>query len=186
MARNQVVQAFPVDEKPAETEVVQAPVQFIAEDETMTTYGMTVAQIIEVNRVECERIANESAAKDETITAKEAKIVELVEYGKKKNAMLQEVVTADQAKAVQVAELGAKIDSLTIDLGVARMLAKQAKASSVPAGIERLPGGGIRLAVTLDVDEAAPLLSWAESAGEDPAEYIAKTLKDAMVMVVSS
>jgi hypothetical protein len=40
--------------------------------------------------------------------------------------------------------------------------------------------------VTLDVDEATPLLSWADGAGEDPAEYIAKQIKDALVAVTSS
>ena len=65
------------------------------------------------------------------------------------------------------------------------MLKDQAK-TGIPVGLELLPGGGIRLGVTLDVDEATPLLSWADSAGEDPAEYIAKQIKDALVAVTSS
>jgi len=73
-----------------------------------------------------------------------------------------------------------------MDLGVARMLLKQEKASGIPQGIVRLENGGIRLAVELDQDEAGPLLSWAESAGEGPAVYIARQIKDALVMVVSS
>jgi hypothetical protein len=144
---------------------------FIAQRDTMTVYGQTVDEIITGMREDVQRFKEEAEAAgatiialNETITAKNAKIDELVEYSKKKNETISE---------------------LRIDLGVARMLKYQGKAG-IPVGLERLPGGGIRLGVTLDVDEATPLLSWADGAGEDPAEYIAKQVKDALVAVTSS
>jgi myo-inositol-1-phosphate synthase len=177
MGRNKDVPAFPVDEQLAAVAVGQveepaadqepspAPTEFIAQGDTMTVYGATVDGIVEADRTDLQRIMGESAAKDTVIAAKNAKIEELVEYGKAKNG---------------------EITELKKDLGVARMLLKDGKVSAVSQGIERLPGGGIRLAVTLDCDDAAPLLSWAEGAGEDPETYIAKIIQDAVVSVVSS
>ena len=144
---------------------------FIAQRDTMTVYGQTVDEIITGMREDVQRFKEEAEAAgatiialNETITAKNAKIDELVEYSKKKNETISE---------------------LRIDLGVARMLRDQAK-SGIPVGLERLPGGGIRLAVTLDVDTATPYLSQAESAGEDPAVYIQRMVEEAVLAFAAS
>ena len=162
--------AFDAPAKPEADE--QPPAEpIIAQDDTMTASGLTVGQMVEAAKMDKQRLQGELDARDatiqglnETVSAKNAKIDELVEYSKKKNA---------------------EIGELKIDLGVAR-LAKDSAKAGIPAGLERLPGGGIRLAVTLDVDEATPLLSWAEGAQEDPATYIAAQIKDALVAVTSS
>ena len=144
---------------------------FIAQRDTMTVYGQTVDEIIAGMREDVQRFKEEAEAAgatiialNETITAKNAKIDELVEYSKKKNETISE---------------------LRIDLGVARMLKDQAKAG-IPVGLERLPGGGIRLPVTLDVDTATPYLSQAESAGEDPAVYIQRMVEEAVLAFAAS
>ena len=151
---------------------------FIAQDDTMTCYGQTLDEIVRGMQVEAgswKKLADERAviidgqnqtvaALNETVTAKNAKIDELVETITAKNA---------------------EIGSLKMDLGVARMLKDQAR-SGIPLGLERLPDGGVRLGITLDVDTATPLLSWAEGAGEDPAAYIAAQAQDALVAVTSS
>lgn len=183
MAKNQAVGAFEPDGATAQPDN-QAQAAEVAPGSAMTVYGMTVDAIVEGARkqaVEMQTVIDGNIA---ALAAKEAKIAELVEYGKNKNAMLQELVTADAAKATLIAELGPKVESLTKDLGMARLAAQ--KRATIPQNLERLPGGGIRLAVELDVDESAPLLSWADSAGEDPATYIARQVKDALVAVTSS
>jgi uncharacterized coiled-coil protein SlyX len=138
-------------------------------------------------------------AKDETIAAREREIAALHGTIAKKNETIASLEESFKAQGETIDHLNAQIAKrdetiatfadneliLKRDLGMARLAAKS-KASSAPAGIERLPGGGIRFPVELDVDEAGPLLDWANSAGEDPAVYIARQVKDAMVMVVSS
>jgi uncharacterized coiled-coil protein SlyX len=131
-------------------------------------------------------------AKDETIAAREREIAALHGTIAKKNETIASLEESFKAQGETIDTLQGQLDTLHGDLneakrnlGMARLAAKS-KASSVPAGIERLPGGGIRFPVELDVDEAGPLLDWANSAGEDPAVYISRQVKDAMVMVVSS
>jgi hypothetical protein len=173
MGRTKEVQAFSADDQPVvAVETIQETGPVIADNDTMTIYGQTMGEIIELKDTVINRKHDEiitlRAQIDELsgrVTAKEAKIAELVEYSQKKNT---------------------EIGDLKKDLGVARMAVQQAKASTIPQKLERLAGGGIRLAVTLDVDEAAPLLSWSDSAGEDPATYIAAQIKDALLAVTSS
>lgn len=130
-------------------------------------------------------------AKDETIAAREREISALHETIAKKNEMIASLEESFKAQGETIDALQGQLGTLRGDLNEAKRdlgmlrLAAKSKASSAP-GIERLPGGGIRLAISLDCDEAEPLLSWADSAGEDPATYIAKTLKDALVAVTSS
>lgn len=132
----------------------------------------TFGQFLDESRVAVAEIESASAAKDAIIDQRNREI-----------SALHETIASKVAK---IEELEASAKQLAMDLGVARMLLKQAKASGIPQGIVKLDGGGIRLAVELDQDEAGPLLSWAESAGEDPAVYIARQIRDALVMVVSS
>jgi hypothetical protein len=146
------------------------PTEFIAQDDTMTCYEVTVREIITAGQNEAVRFKNESEGKDGTIFELNAQI-------STKNTEIKDLAAESGKKDTQ-------IKSLERDLGIAR-LAAQKNATGAP-GLQRLPGGGIRLMVTLDVDESAPLLSWADSAGEDPGEYIAKQIKDALVAVTSS
>ena len=141
--------------------------EFIAQGDTMTGYGLTVDQIVEAARENEQKIQQAASEKEaglsETIAARNREIESLQNTIREKNKTME---------------------SLTMDLGVARMLAKQAKASG--SGFERLADGGLRVLVNLDVDEATPLLSWAEGANEDPATYIAAQIRDALVAVTSS
>jgi len=162
MARAKVEQEFAADDQPGASTEASA---LVADNSTMTIYGQTMGEIMDlkdsvINRKHDETVVLQAQVDELTgkIAAKDAKIAELVEYSQKKNA----------------------------DLGIARMALQESKVSTIPQKLERLAGGGIRLAVTLDVDEATPLLSWAESAGEDPAIYIAAQVKDALVAVTSS
>jgi hypothetical protein len=162
MGRVKVEQEFPADDQPGASAEASA---LVADNSTMTIYGQTMGEIMDlkdsvINRKHEETVVLQAQVDELTgkIAAKDAKITELVEYSKQKN----------------------------MDLGVARMALQQAKASTIPQRLERLAGGGIRLAVSLDIDESAPLLSWADSAGEDPAEYISRQIKDALVAVTSS
>ncbi len=192
MTRTRQVGEFPVDEQATAAGPQPEAPEVIANKDTMTTFGVTVGKIVATAQEEVNRMTAEGETKDATIleqatklTAKDTKIAELVEYGKNKNAILQELVTADKAKAVQIAELGPRVESLTKDLGMAR-LAAQAKGSGIPQNLERLPSGGIRLAITLDEDAAVPFLSQAECAGEDPAAYIARQLEEALLAFAAS
>jgi uncharacterized coiled-coil protein SlyX len=131
-------------------------------------------------------------AQGETILFREREIESLHTTIAKKNETIASLEESFKAQGETIDALQGQLDTLhgdlneaKRDLGMAR-LANQAKASSAPTGIERLPGGGIRFPVELDVDESAPLLSWADSAGEDPLVYIQRQIHDAMVMVVSS
>ena len=182
MGRNRTAEAFEPDETAVQPES-QAPAEVVS-GSAMTVYGMTVDAIIEGSRQKAVEMQSSIDEKAAAILAKDAKIAELVEYGKSKNVALQELTAADAAKAAQIAELGPKVDSLTKDLGMARMTAKATAGTS--RGIERLPGGGIRLAVTLDEDSATPFLSQAECAGEDPAVFIQRQLEEALLAFAAS
>jgi hypothetical protein len=160
MGRAKVEQEFPTDDQPGASTEASA---LVADNRTI--YGQTMGEIMDlkdsvINRKHDETVVLQAQVDELAgkVAAKDAKIAELVEYSQKKNA----------------------------DLGIARMALQESKVSTIPQKLERLAGGGIRLAVTLDIDESAPLLSWADSAGEDPAEYISRQIKDALVAVTSS
>ena len=168
----------------------------------LTFAGMSVADFLTQARAATARLSNEVVeqkdkvdlqvvelqAKDETITARNREIKALHETIAAKNEAIAqgEIALNNDNVALMAAEakivgLVAEVKTLNEKLAFARMA-----AVSAPKGVERTESGGIRLAVTLDVDEATPLLSWAESAGEDPAEYIARQVHDALVAVTSS
>jgi len=127
----------------------------------------------------------EFVANVDTMTVAGVTLGALIE---KAQSEIEELTSQVGVLAADNAAKAKTIADLNTDLAVARLVAKDAKtvASAMPAGIQRTPDGGLRLMIRLDVDEATPLLSWADSAGEDPAEYIAKTLKDALVAVTCS
>ena len=135
----------------------------VAQGETMTAYGLTVDGIIEAAKADSDKQAAEILALKTSIAGLEGTVAELT--------------AANEAKAQTIKDLN-------VDLAVAKVAAEDAKLNA--DAFRRLPGGGVRLLVTLDVDEAGPLLSWADSAGEDPATYIATQIKDALVAVTSS
>ena len=157
-ARQEAFEAPDLAEQPVHAETEQAPVEIDAKD-----------QIIAARQREIEALHT-------TIAKKNGEIASFAE------SMKAQGDTIDAMQG-QIDTLHGNLNEAKRDLGMARM-AKQAAA--IPQGLERLKNGGIRLAVELDQDEAEPLLSWANSAGEDPAVYIARQIKDALVMVVSS
>ena len=165
-SRNEKLQAAAGEGKAAEVEAQINPAEAVADDNTMTVYGQTLGELIRSAQDDVSRILGESAAKDTTIAGLQQE--------------LAEAIAANTRHANTIRDLGA-------DLAVAKMVATDAKkVARHEQNFQMLPEGGIRLMVTLDVDESAPLLSWAESAGEEPGEYIAKTIKDALVAVTSS
>lgn len=168
----------------------------------LTFAGMTAADFLDQARASIARVDTKVAeqkdeisrqtvelqAKDETIAAREREISSLHGTITSKNGKIDGLIDAWRltnetlaAAEAKVVELGSQVKELTEKLALVKMAGK-----SMPKGLERLEGGGLRLPVTLDVDEATPLLSWAADAGEDPAEYVAKIIKDALVSVVSS
>ena len=136
----------------------------VATEETMTFMGMTLGELISQMRALVAEGTARANAKDETLGLRDREIQSLHGLVSAKND---------------------KIAELTADLGAARLVAKEAKGG-IPVGIERLPGGGIRLGVELDVDTATPYLSQAESAGEDPAVYIKRALEEAILAYSAS
>lgn len=86
-----------------------------------------------------------------------------------------------------VSEKNTAIDLLTAEVaGLNLKLSAQPK--SLPllgTGLQRLPNGGMRFTVDLDRDESLPLLDQAEGAGEDPAEYLRKTVKESLLVYTS-
>lgn len=168
----------------------------------LTFAGMSVAEFLTQARAATARLSNEVVeqkdkvdlqvvelqAKDETITSRNREIKALHETIAAKNEAIAQGETALNntnfaltAAESKVTELAVEAKTLNEKLAFARMAAAKA-----PKGVERTESGGIRLMVTLDVDEATPLLSWAESADEDPAEYITRQVHDALVAVTSS
>jgi hypothetical protein len=151
---------------------------FIAQDDTMTCYECTLGQMIEANRDDSIRLEGEKKSLRETIESLNQTVTALNETVTAKNARIDELVEYSKAKSIE-------ISSLKMDLGVARML-KDQERTGIPAGLERLPDGGIRLGVTLDVDTATPYLSQAESAGEDPAVYVQRMVEEAVLAFAAS
>jgi hypothetical protein len=144
---------------------------------------------IDDHKKEINRQRVEIQSKDEVIGARNREIAALHKTVAEKNAKVEELATATTTKDTDLAAKEAALKEATHKLKqVSEKLAlvQTAAKASIPKTLERLDGGGIRLAVTLDTDTATPLLSWAADAGEDPAEYIAKTLADALVAVTSS
>jgi hypothetical protein len=140
----------------------------------------TVGELIETSRTAIADLQQASASKDAVIEQRNLEIDALHKTIAAKNEKIGEL--EEMAKAG--AELEAQVKTLTTDLGMARMLLKS--KAGIPQGIERLEGGGIRLAVTLDEDAAVPFLSQAECAGEDPAVFIQRQLEEALLAFAAS
>lgn len=131
----------------------------IATDNTMTPYQVTVGQLIEAARADIGTLKSEAQAKERAIADSKVEIAQLTE-------------------ALAAATKRREFTDQEVFLAAKRL--------KPMADLERLPGGGISLRVVLDQDEAAPLLSWADSAGEDPGEYIQKQLREAIVAYSNS
>jgi uncharacterized coiled-coil protein SlyX len=124
----------------------------------------------------------ELQAKDETITARNREIEALHKTVAEKNEKAAQLegninglnVALAETEAT-VKELTAKVTELTEKLALVKMQAK-----TMPKNLERLEGGGIRLPITLDVDDAEHYLSEADTAGEDPATYIQQQVENAV------
>lgn len=201
--------------KPDEAVPAPAPTEADARDIPIPFLQMTFGQFLDETRVGLAKIESASAQKDEVIAARNREITAKNELIQKHGAKIGEILgelyalmidplaegkmdpesTFLQLKEVAAHQrqqlhdmqgLPAKVKELTTDLGMARILLQKAKTAGSVSGLERLPGGGVRLMVELDVDEAEPLLGWADGAGEDPAVYIARQIKDALVAVTSS
>ena len=151
---------------------------FIAQDDTMTCYQCTLGQMIEANQDDARRLEGEKKSLRETIESLNQTVTALNETINAKNAKIDELVEYSKAKNIE-------ISSLKMDLGVARMLKDQAR-TGIPVGLERLPDGGVRLGITLDVDTATPYLSQAECAGEDPVVYIQRMVEESVLAFSAS
>ena len=144
-------------------------------------------------KAEIGRQTVELQAKDETLKAREREIAALHKTITDKNGKIDELNGAQKpvnealtAAETKLVELDAQVKTLTEKLA----LQKIAAGKAMPKGLERLENGGIRLPVSLDIDEAALLLSWAQDAGsrndEEIAAYIRTQIHDALVAVTSS
>ena len=77
--------------------------------------------------------------------------------------------------------LTVSVRELTGKLAVAQHIVETALPE-----MQRLPDGSLRLMISVPEEQAIPLLSWADSAGEDPQSYIQKNVEEALLAVVSS
>lgn len=146
--------------------------------ETMTVYGLTVGQL------NVEREALYTSCEEQTVLIEaHDKIVE------DKNALL--LTQSDRIVTLEAGakEAAAKIEVLTKQAADAETkvgkLALRSAAGPRPE-MERLPNGSLRLMIMVPEEQAIPLLSWAEGAGEDPQSYVQKMVEEALVSVVSS
>ena len=171
----------------------QSPAPPVINDDTMTSYGMTVGDIV-ADRDTMQRSLNaaqqiidahaaQDAARGRQIAALENAVAEKDATIQAQMARLQELEAAAAVNAETIAELSKPKPAPTPEqLGAA--MASAGLGNS--AGLQRLANGGLRVMVEVDVDTATPLLSWAESAGEDPVTYIQRQVSDALVAVTSS
>jgi septal ring factor EnvC (AmiA/AmiB activator) len=148
---------------------------------------------IDDQKAEINRQRVELQSKDEVIGARNREIAALHKTVAEKNTKVEELTAATATKDTELAAKEAALKEATRKLQqVSEKLAlvQTAAKASIPKMLERLEGGGIRLPVTLDVDESAPLLSWAQDSGakndEEIAAYIATQVHDALVAVTSS
>ena len=124
----------------------------IADESTMTTYGITLGEIIADGAREVQVVKDQLAAAQRDI----------------------------EAKAKQLEDAGNALDEMTKQKLILEELQRR------DGGFSRLvkfPDGSIRLPVTLSVDCAGQLLEQANSAAEDPQQYIAKQVEDALLAV---
>jgi hypothetical protein len=141
-----------------EAQTSPAPEQpVVVGDEAMTVYGMTVGELISTTQQDVDRLLGQIKDGVETIAARDAEILRLT-------AALDE---AKKPKVFTDAEVQA-----AVKLG--------------PQGLKKLPNGDISVRVTVPEEAALPLLSWADSAGEDAEMYIQKTLAEALVAYTCS
>jgi hypothetical protein len=138
-----------------ETAPAPASQPLIADENTMTVYGVNLGEIIAQNSQEMERLGNEISNRDMAIAAKNTEIVSLT-------------AALDTARQDKIAG-----EILITALRPYRTLTM-------------LENGSIRLPVTVPVDAATPLLSWAADAKEDAQEYISKLVEDALMAYASS
>ncbi len=154
-----------------ETQNAKPEQPVIVSDDVMTQYGLTVGQIV------AERDKFFLAAKEyeeQTIPEKNAQLL----------TQSDRIVTLETA--AKVAE--AKIADVTARLETAEAQVKKLAVRSAGAApaMEHLPNGSLRLMVTVPEEQAIPIQSWADSAGEDVQSYCQKLVEDALVSAVSS
>ena len=137
---------------------VLPPPDYIADDQVMTVYGMTLGDILRDARRGIEEMG---ASKDVEIAAKDAEITRL---------------TAELAEAVKV-----KPREFT-DAEIAKAVAPGAGLF----GLKRLPDGSISVRVTVPEEVAIPLLSQAEAAGENPEIFVQRQLEEALLAYTCS
>ncbi len=141
-----------------EAQASPAPEQpVVVGDEAMTVYGMTVGKLMSTTQQDVDRLLGQIKDGVDTIAERDAEILRLT-------------TALDEAKKPKV----------FTDAEV------QAAVKLGPQGLKKLPNGDISVRVTVPEEAALPLLSWADSAGENPAMYIQKTLAEALVAYTCS
>jgi hypothetical protein len=166
------------DENQQQTESGSKPAEFIADMDTMTVTGMTLGAQLQQMRDDGLALIGAEQEKVKTLESQSSELQGRIATDTVTLAARNREI---EALHETIANKNSEIDSMKMDLGVARMLVQQMKASEIPQKLERLENGGIRLAVTLDEDEAIPYLSQADSAGEEPAAFISNLLHEAIV-----
>lgn len=167
-------------------EINRHTVELQAKDETIAGRNREIVALHETVSAKTELVKKHGAKIAEILTELYALMIDPLADGKmdpeKAFIEIKAVAEAQRQQLNDALDLAGQVKELTEKLA----LQKVAMGQGMAKGLERLEGGGLRLPVTLDVDEATPLLSWAHDAGEDPLTYIARQIKDALVSVTSS
>lgn len=139
-------------------------------DSAMTEYGMTVGDIVkDRDAVYAQREAYQKQAAD--LTAEVAQL-----NGSITEKIRQLIAQSERIEKLEAAAKTAPAAPVTPE-------PTQRIASS---GLERLKDGSLRVVVTVPVDQATPLLSWAEGAGEDPQRFIQTQVEEALIAYTSA
>jgi hypothetical protein len=129
----------------------EQPAALIADENTMTIWGETIGAILGNNKVAFEEIEN---------TVRELK------------TKLDDQQATIEGKDTEIKLVMEKLTATKEALALLRC---------APPAFQKLADGSIKFQVTLDTDAAAPLLSQAEGAEEDPAVFIPRSVGEALL-----
>lgn len=113
-------------------------------------------------------------------------------YGMTLGGILADAKTSLDAKDVTISEKDTEIARLTAELAQTKKPrsftdAEISKAiKSEPIGLRKLPDGSVSLRVTVPEEVALPLLSQAESAGEDAQVFIQRNVEESLLAYTCS
>lgn len=169
------------------------PVKLI-DDDAATVYKkdgggyLTVGEIVHLHDAKDKELRETK----QTIEIRDRELAAIrKQFGERLSIILNQsarIETLEKENRDATSALSAAVAANT-DLQIKLSATVRVAESNVPE-MQRLSDGGLRLMVTVPVDQATPLLSWAADAGcatpEAIQEYVQKQLEEALIAVVSS